>query len=84
MTRSQKALIILENAIGALCAILAAVTIVWRDWIEIIFNWDPDHHSGAAEIGIIFGLALTGGAFVRIARWQNRRWHSSGTVPDAA
>lgn len=84
MMRSRKALIILENAIGALCALLAAVTIVWRDWIEIVFKWDPDHHSGAAEIGIIFGLALTGGAFVCIARWQNRRCHSPGIVPDGA
>jgi hypothetical protein len=84
VTKSQKAVIILENTIGASCALLAVVTIIWHDWIEIIFNWDPDHHSGAAEIGIICGLALTGGALVLIARWQNRRWHSPATVPDAA
>jgi hypothetical protein len=84
MTKLQKALMITEKSIGASCALLAVVTIFWRDWIEIFFNWDPDHHNGSAEIGIICGLALTGLVLVLIARWQNRRWSSLGTVSDAA
>lgn len=83
MKKSQNALIIIEELIGASCAILAAVTIIWRDWIEIIFNWDPDHKNGVAEISIICGLALAGGALILVARWQNRRWHSLRTASDA-
>jgi hypothetical protein len=84
MTKSQKALIIMEASLGASCTLLAAVTIVWRDWIEIIFNWDPDHNNGGAEIGIVCGLAMAGVALVLIAGWQNRRWRSLETVSDAA
>jgi hypothetical protein len=76
MTKLQKALIITEGSIGASCVLLAAVTIFWRDWIEILFNTDPDHRSGNAEIGVICGLAVTGLVLVLIAGWQNRRWSS--------
>jgi hypothetical protein len=83
ITKSRKALIIMEASVGVSWTLLAAATIVWRDWIEIIFNWDPDQNTGGAEIGIICGLALAGAALVLIARWQNRRWHSLGAASDA-
>ena len=47
-----------EAAAGALLGLLGVVTIFWRDWIEAIFGWDPDHHSGSLEWVIVAGLLL--------------------------
>jgi hypothetical protein len=47
-----------EAAAGALFGLLGVVTIFWRDWIEAIFGWDPDHHSGSLEWVIVAGLLL--------------------------
>ena len=41
---------------------LAVLTIVWPDWIEGVFGYDPDHGSGAVEAAIIVVLALAAGA----------------------
>jgi len=38
-----------EMTVAALAGILGAVTIVWRDWLELLFGVDPDGGSGAAE-----------------------------------
>jgi len=84
MSKPRKALLIAEKSVGALCVFLAVVTVFWRDWIEVLFGWDPDHHSGSAETGIICGLAVAGLALALMARWQHRRWSSPQTVPDAA
>jgi hypothetical protein len=47
-----------ETVIAGVCGVLAVVTIFWRDWIEALTGYDPDHHSGSAEWLIIAGLAL--------------------------
>jgi hypothetical protein len=42
--------------------VLAAVTPVWHDWIEILLGVDPDEGSGTVEWTIVVGLLLV--AFV--------------------
>lgn len=51
-----------------LAAVLAgcvglALTVLVRDWIELVFRVDPDHRSGSAEwliIGVALAVTLVG------------------------
>jgi hypothetical protein len=47
----------IESSIAALGGLLAVITLVWHDWIEVT-GWDPDRHGGALEWAIVAGLAL--------------------------
>ena len=52
---------------------LLALTVVWTEWIEIVFHVDPDAGSGELEWGIVvvtLGLTL---AFSILARMEWRR-----------
>jgi hypothetical protein len=58
----------IEAALAAATGVLGIVTIFWRDWIEILTGWDPDHHSGSAEIALIvvlLALSVTCAALAR-------------------
>ena len=62
-----------EVALAALAAALAIVTIFWRDWIEILTGWSPDHHSGGAEAGLILALFAASITCAVLARRTYRR-----------
>jgi len=62
-----------EAALGLASALLCLVTLVWHDWIEIVFHLDPDQGSGAVEWLIVaLSLAITVTA-VALARQEWRR-----------
>jgi hypothetical protein len=65
----------IESLLAALSATLSVVTLVWHDWIEIVFGVDPDHGSGALEWLIVALAAGTAVAFAAIARAE---WRSNG------
>jgi hypothetical protein len=46
----------IEVSLGTATAFLAALTVVWRDWIEAIFQVDPDGHGGSLEWLIVVAL----------------------------
>ena len=46
------------SAFSWLAALLAAVTGLWPDWIELVWHTDPDHHSGSTEWGLVIALML--------------------------
>lgn len=54
--RSVRVRFWLELVCGLLGAVLFGVTLVTREWIELIFGVDPDKGSGALELAIALGL----------------------------
>lgn len=49
-------------ALAAVSAALLALTLLWHDWIEIVFRVDPDHGNGWLEWLIViaaFSLMVT-------------------------
>jgi hypothetical protein len=61
----------LEIGIASACGALAAVTLLWRDWVEASTGLDPDHGSGSFEWMLVAGLALAGASIGWAAR---REW----------
>jgi hypothetical protein len=60
-------------------AALLVMTLVWKDWIEIVFNIDPDAGSGAVEWAVVAITLLLTLAFVALARseWRRVATHTS-------
>ena len=59
------------GAVGAL--VLALVTVVWRDWIEVVFRVNPDQGSGALEWLVVFAFAAISIGLSLAARRHWRR-----------
>jgi hypothetical protein len=73
MTMSLKTRAWIETVIAALSGFLFLLTLVWRDWIEKIFGWDPDHHSGSLEWILVGALLVVALGFRQLARSSHRR-----------
>ncbi len=81
MSMLRKRLVAAEAVLASLAGLMAIVSIFWRSWIEAVFGWDPDHHSGAAELLIIAGLAAVSLVLGAAARWQTVRWKRAAALP---
>jgi hypothetical protein len=62
-----------ECSFTGLAAVLAVLTAIWPDWIELLFGADPDGGSGSAEWGIVIALAAVAIIFAVLARFEHRR-----------
>lgn len=62
-----------EAALGAGTLMLAIVTLIDAEWIEAIFDVDPDGGSGALEWLIVAVLAVSTVVFGLLARTEWRR-----------
>jgi hypothetical protein len=62
----------IETVLASASAVLGVVTLFWRDWMEVT-GWDPDHHSGSAELAIAAGLLLVALVLGALARREYRR-----------
>jgi hypothetical protein len=65
----------LETSLASLCGVLAVLTFWWRDWVEALTGFDPDHHSGSFEWAIVAGLFLLCIAVSVVARaeWRHAK-----------
>ena len=62
-----------ESVLGGLSALFCVLTLVWKDWIEIVFRFDPDHHSGSLEWAIAAAALAVTVIFAVLARMEWRR-----------
>lgn len=64
----------IETLLAAIACILGVVSALWADWIEKIFNVDPDLHSGSTEWNLVIAFALSAMVFGALARrnWRKR------------
>jgi tetrahydromethanopterin S-methyltransferase subunit E len=77
---SARVRIRIEQGLAILTGFLGLLTIFWRDWIEGLTGWDPDHHSGSAEVGIIVGLLVVSIVLFLVSRVEIRRASSATPV----
>ncbi len=52
----------LEAGIATVTSILFVITLVQRDWIEIVFSVDPDNRNGTLEwliVGVLLVVMIT-------------------------
>jgi hypothetical protein len=48
----------IEAGIGSFSGFLAVLTVFWRDWIEALTGFSPDHQDGSLEWMIVGALVL--------------------------
>ncbi|MGA7668949.1 MAG: hypothetical protein WBW04_00905 [Nitrolancea sp.] len=62
-----------ESVLAAASFLFAVLTLVWKDWIELIFRVDPDNHSGSLEMSIVLVAIAVTVTFAILARIEWRR-----------
>jgi hypothetical protein len=63
----------IEIGLASLTGLLALITPVFPDWIEVVSGWDPDQHDGSVERLIVLGLFLATVAIFTLAALEWRR-----------
>ena len=72
--RSYKVLLFwIEVTLAVLTGVLGVVTLFWRDWMEALTGWSPDHHSGSVEFGLVSVLLIMSVSCMAVARSTHRR-----------
>lgn len=62
-----------ETLIGSVTGVLFLTTLFAREWIETLFGWDPDQHSGSVEWLIVAGLFVVTAMLFTSAGMEWRR-----------
>jgi hypothetical protein len=63
----------LETGMALVTGILFVITLLWHDWIEIIFTVDPDQGSGLLEWLIVGALLVVTSALFVLALYEWRK-----------
>lgn len=74
----------IEIATASIAFALFVLTLAWSDWIEILFGWDPDDHSGTAEWAIVGGLLVLALLLFGAARSEWRRLQAAEARPSSS
>ena len=69
----------IETVLSGASIVLAVMTLFWREWIEFLFGFDPDHGNGSVEWLFVLALAVIGISLGVIARrdWRIRQMTSA-------
>ena len=67
-----------EVSLASATTLLAVVMLISREWIEIVFGFDPDNGSGLVEWAIVISLALATVLFGLLARAE---WRHTAAEP---
>jgi len=70
----------IEATLATASTALVVLTLAWKDWIEALTGFDPDHHGGALEWAIVAVLLLLVVVIARAAHVEWRRPRAA-TVP---
>jgi hypothetical protein len=64
----------IESGMGVLSATLALLTLIWPDWIERIFGYEPDAGNGSIEVSLTVAMAIATVVLALLARseWRSR------------
>lgn len=68
----------IECLLGSVTTFLALLTLIWPDWIELVFGFDPDHHSGSLEWAIVAVCCAVTIVSAVLARLE---WRRAASVP---
>jgi hypothetical protein len=72
MTHRRTTTFWIESMLAAAGGLLSVVTLIWRDWIELVFRVDPDRGSGTLEWSIVGGLLALCLVSATLARLEAR------------
>ena len=81
---STRTALYVEFGVALLLGCMAVVTLVWRDWIELVFGVDPDGGSGTLEWAIVVALAVASLSFAGLARKDWREFAAEVSVASDA
>jgi hypothetical protein len=70
----------LEVTLAVASGLFLLLTLLWKDWIEIVFGIDPDNHSGSLEWLIVALSAIATLVAGGLARWE---WRRQRVAPEA-
>jgi hypothetical protein len=66
-----------ETGLATLTLMLAVLTAGWPQWIEALFEVEPDAGSGSLEWALLGSLTVTMAISALAARWEWRRREAS-------
>jgi hypothetical protein len=78
MNRSPRTRFWVETGLATAAGIFTVLTALWKDWIEIVFGADPDHHSGSLEWLLAAGTLAVAICFCIAARHEWLRARPGG------
>jgi hypothetical protein len=62
-----------EAFLASVSGVFLILTLLWKDWIEIVFGVDPDHHNGSVEWLIVAVSLVVTVVFFVLAQLEWRR-----------